>query len=91
MCNVGCQASVAKPVVAIVFYRYHFLSGNTAFIDAQVDELEALGIHAIGLFTESLRAHGSIDNVNGQAVDRFPTALTILLDKVTGKCLVDMY
>ena len=55
-----------------------------------MDELEALGIHAIGLFTESLRAHGSIDNVNGQAVDRFPTALTFLLDKVTGKCLVDV-
>ena len=85
-----CVTSIAKPVVAIIFYRCHFLSGNTAFVDALVDELEALGITAIGLFTESLRAHGSIDNVNGQAVDRFPTALTFLLDKVTGKCLVDV-
>ena len=85
-----CFDNSGKPTVAIIFYRCHYLSGNRAFVDALIDELEVLGVNAIGLFTETLRAHEPIDNVNGHAVERFPTALTFLLDESTGKCMVDV-
>ncbi len=42
--------------VGIVFYRAHWLSGNTRFIDALVDALEAKGLNALPVFTSSLRA-----------------------------------
>ena len=79
-----------KPIVAVVFYRCHFLSCNTAFVDAFLDELEILGVNAVGLFTESLRDHQPIQNVNGQPVERFPTALTHLIHDSTGECMVDV-
>ena len=44
------------PSVGIVFYRAHWLSGNTRFIDALVDALEAKGMNALPIFTSSLRA-----------------------------------
>ena len=79
----------AKPTVGIIFYRCHFLSGNTSFVDALIDEIEALGLNAIGLFTESLRDDQPCDNVNGKMIERFPTALTHLLNE-DGNCLVDV-
>ena len=78
-----------KPTVAIIFYRCHFLSGNTSFVDAFIDELEALDVNGIGLFTETLRAHETKENVNGKSVEKFPTALAYLLDEATGNCTVD--
>ena len=88
--SCAAAASGGKPTVGIIFYRFHYLSGNRAFVDALIDELEALGVNAIGLFTETLRAHEPHNNVNGCAVERFPMALTHLLDEETGKCMVDV-
>lgn len=85
-----CFENSGKPTVAVIFYRCHYLSGNRAFVDALLDELEVLGVNSIGLFTETLRAAEPIDNVNGHAVERFPTALTYLLHHATGKCMVDV-
>ena len=79
-----------KPTVAVLFYRCHFLSGNTAFVDALLDEIEALNANAIGIFTESLREEQRHENVNGKVVDRFPKALTYLLDETTGKAQADV-
>lgn len=84
-----CAAS-DKPTVAVIFYRCHFLSGNTSFVDALIDELEALEVNGIGLFTETLRAHENHENVNGIAVEKFPTALKFLLDETTGASSVDV-
>ena len=83
------RAKDNKPTVGIIFYRCHYLSGNTAFVDALIDELEAINVNAIGLFTESLREHEAHDNIHGKKVKRFPTALTYLLDEITGACQVD--
>lgn len=44
-----------RPVVFVVFYRAHALSGNVAFVDALIRPLEARGFAAIGVFTSSLR------------------------------------
>ena len=89
-CTDGKDDEGPKPMVAVIFYRCHYLSGNKAFVDALLDELEVLGVNAIGLFTESLREHQLCPNVNGQSIEKFPTALTHLLDEQTGECLVDV-
>jgi len=44
--------------VGILFYRSHYLSGNTDFVDALVDAIEANGGQAIPVFTTSLKDMG---------------------------------
>jgi cobaltochelatase CobN len=46
----------AKPSVGIVFYRAHWMSGNTRFIDALLDALEKRGMNVLPVFTASLRS-----------------------------------
>jgi cobaltochelatase CobN len=53
--------------IGIVFYRAHWMSGNTRFIDALVDALEKRGMNVLPVFTSSLRA--------GHNDDELPTAL----------------
>ena len=56
-----------RPSVGIVFYRAHWMSGNTRFIDALITALEKRGMNVLPVFTASLRAGGD----NGS----LPTAL----------------
>ena len=44
-----------KPAVGIIFYRAHWMSGNTRFIDALTTALEQRGIDVLPIFTASLR------------------------------------
>ncbi|GAB3213992.1 cobaltochelatase subunit CobN [Marinactinospora thermotolerans] len=44
-----------RPTVAVVFYRAHELSGNTAFVDVLCDAVEAAGANALPVFSGSLR------------------------------------
>ncbi len=44
-----------KGVVGILFYRAHYLSGNTSVIDALVERLSARNIEVIPLFISSLK------------------------------------
>jgi cobaltochelatase CobN len=50
------QADLARPTVAVLFYRAHRMSGNTAFIDALAQALDAKGVNALCIFTSSLKA-----------------------------------
>jgi len=77
------------PNAAVLFYRSHWLSGNTAFVDALIRSLEAQGLHTVGVFTASLRQHAPKSNVNGAAVGRFPVAFDLLIDE-DGKPQVDV-
>jgi len=45
-----------RPTVGIVFYRAHAISGNTAFVDALADAVEARGANARPVFCGSLRS-----------------------------------
>jgi len=45
----------ARPTVAILYYRAHELAGNTAFVDALADAVDAAGGRAIPIFCASLR------------------------------------
>ncbi|MDP1772474.1 MAG: cobaltochelatase subunit CobN [Methylobacter sp.] len=50
-----------KASVGIVFYRAHWMSGNTRFIDALTDTHEKRGMNVLPVFTSSLRASHSDD------------------------------
>ena len=39
------------PTIGILFYRAHLLSGNTAFVDALIREIEQQGANALPVFT----------------------------------------
>ncbi|MCF6523328.1 cobaltochelatase subunit CobN [Streptomyces sp. JJ36] len=45
----------ARPTVAVLFYRAHELSGNTAFVDVLCDAVEERGANALPVFCGSLR------------------------------------
>ncbi|HKE99424.1 MAG TPA: cobaltochelatase subunit CobN [Actinomycetes bacterium] len=45
----------ARPTVGVVFYRAHWMSGNTGFVAALVDAVEAAGGNALPVFCYSLR------------------------------------
>jgi cobaltochelatase CobN len=49
------QAETGKPVVAVLFYRAHVLSGNTGFIDAICAALEERGMQPLCVYTPSIR------------------------------------
>ncbi|WP_034295014.1 cobaltochelatase subunit CobN [Herbaspirillum sp. RV1423] len=44
-----------KPAAGIIFYRAHWMSGNTRFIDALITALEQRGMDVLPIFTASLR------------------------------------
>ncbi|HZC18162.1 MAG TPA: cobaltochelatase subunit CobN, partial [Rubrobacteraceae bacterium] len=45
-----------KPTVAVIFYRTHWMSGNTTFVDALTGALEDAGANALPVYCYSLRA-----------------------------------
>lgn len=53
------EAGKRKPAVGIVFYRAHWMSGNTRFIDALIAGLEQRGMDVLPVFTSSLRVTGN--------------------------------
>lgn len=59
------QADPAKPVVAILFYRAHLLSGNTGFIDGLAEALSARGLEPLCIFTSSLKTSSPNDTRDG--------------------------
>ncbi|ADW70814.1 cobaltochelatase subunit CobN [Granulicella tundricola] len=50
------QADPTRPTVAVLFYRAHRMSGNTAFIDVLASALDSKGVNALCIFTSSLKA-----------------------------------
>jgi cobaltochelatase CobN len=49
------RQDVDGPTVAVLYYRAHHMSGNTAFIDALCGEIEAAGARPLPLYVASLR------------------------------------
>ena len=46
----------ARPTVGVIFYRAHWMSGNTAFVDDLVESLDEAGADALPVYCYSLRA-----------------------------------
>src|SRR5215208_8358906 len=66
----------ALPTVGVIFYRAHWMSGNTAFVDDLVAALERAGANALPVYCYSLRS----------VADGTVPALELLKDRVD--CLV---
>ncbi|HEX9504933.1 MAG TPA: cobaltochelatase subunit CobN, partial [Acidimicrobiia bacterium] len=49
------RRDLARPLVAVVFYRAHLVAGNTQFVEDLCDALEAVGADAIAWWCYSLR------------------------------------
>ncbi|KAA0931539.1 cobaltochelatase subunit CobN [Streptomyces apricus] len=47
-----------RPTVAVLYYRAHELSGNTAFVDTLCAAIEAQGANALPVYSGSLRGAG---------------------------------
>ncbi|MCB0197828.1 MAG: cobaltochelatase subunit CobN, partial [Anaerolineae bacterium] len=60
--NWLATANRSRPTIAILFYRSHWLSGNTHFIDALINQIEATGGNALPIFTTSLKETGDSSN-----------------------------
>ncbi len=74
------QADLARPVAVVLFYRAHFLSGNTAFIDALADALTARGLEPLCVFTSSLKERR--DGVPG-AFSLFPVKPGVVISTLS--------
>ncbi|GHH52896.1 cobaltochelatase subunit CobN [Streptomyces candidus] len=50
------RQDIDGPTIAVLYYRAHHMSGNTAFIDALCGAIEAAGARPLPLYVASLRA-----------------------------------
>jgi cobaltochelatase CobN len=75
-----------RPAVGLLFYRSHWMSGNLAFIDACVRELESRGADALPVFTASLKDEA--DPPAGMPTGRWPAALSLFV--ADGRPLIDV-
>ncbi|HEY1291705.1 MAG TPA: cobaltochelatase subunit CobN, partial [Chloroflexota bacterium] len=46
---------LGRPTIGVLFYRSHLLSGNTTFVDALLEEIEAQGANALAVYAYSLK------------------------------------
>ncbi len=67
------HANPARPTVGVLFYRSYLLTGNTAFIDAIIEEGEALGLNVLPIFAYSLKDEAT-------PTGALPEALTYFID-----------
>jgi cobaltochelatase CobN len=51
----GLELDPGRPTVGVAFYRTHRIAGNTAFVDALVEALDAAGANALPIWCYSLR------------------------------------
>ncbi|MEN3540951.1 cobaltochelatase subunit CobN [Microbispora sp. ZYX-F-249] len=54
----GRERRKGRPLVGVIYYRVHELSGNTAFVDTLCDAVEAAGADVLPVFCGSLRGAG---------------------------------
>jgi cobaltochelatase CobN len=70
----------SRPAVGLLFYRSHWMSGNLAFIDALVRDIERHGGDALPIFTSSLK--------EATSDERWPAAFTFFRHE--GRTLIDV-
>lgn len=79
----------SRPTIGLLFYRAHWTSGNTKFIDAFLREIERCGANALPVFTSSLKQRSERPPRNGsQTVP--PAAFDWLTHHDGGTRLVDV-
>lgn len=78
------RADRSKPTLGILFYRSHWMSGNTGFIDALVAVIEECGANALPVFTNSLK------ELRIGEPREWPAALEFFVDPQSGENLLDV-
>ena len=71
---------LSRPTAAILFYRAHWLSGNTLFIDALCEALTAKGFNVLPVFAYSLKEQ--TDRERPAVFDYFYSPLGVCLPDV---------
>ncbi len=66
-----------RPTIGILFYRAHYLSGNTEFVDVLVRAIEEQGANAFPVFANSLK---ETDDDDGRSA-HLPAALAYFVDE----------
>jgi cobaltochelatase CobN len=79
------RADPRKPTAAVLFYRAHRMSGNTGFIDALTQSLEARGMNALCIFTSSLKSKEAGRPAAFQWIDRRADVLISTLSFALGE------
>jgi cobaltochelatase CobN len=70
----------SRPAIGLLFYRSHWMSGNLAFIDALVRDIERRGGDALPVFTSSLK--------ETEGTSRWPAAFAFFRHE--GRTLIDV-
>ncbi len=73
----------SRPTAGIIFYRSHWISGNTRFVDALITALERAGMNVLPIFTSSLKT--TIDEQS-----KLPNALSFFFKADTKNSLIDV-
>ncbi len=68
---------ITRPTIGILFYRAHYLSGNTEFVDALIRTIEKQGANAFPVFANSLK---EVDEDKSNSA-HLPAALTYFVDE----------
>jgi cobaltochelatase CobN len=87
LANFLAQRDPTRPTIGILFYRSHWMSGNLAFIDSLVRQLEEHGLNALPVFTSSLKEPAVGDTGRGP-VGRWPAAFELFFSGE--QCLIDV-
>lgn len=75
--ELRAQHESSRPTIGILFYRAHYLSGNTAFIDAIIHAIESRGANALPVFANSLKENDEVEPDS-------PTSLALLPGNLAG-------
>ncbi|MBW7885709.1 MAG: cobaltochelatase subunit CobN, partial [Caldilineaceae bacterium] len=86
LAQAASEGNSRQPIIGILFYRSHWLSGNTQFVDALARAIEEAGGQALPIFTTSLKELSSQPDESSAAR---PAAFDFLYDE-HGNCLVDI-
>ncbi len=83
--------STGRPTIGILFYRAHYLSGNTEFVDALIHALEAQGVNAFPVFVNSLKEvdENESNESNESNNAHLPAALAYFVDE-QGQTNIDL-
>jgi cobaltochelatase CobN len=74
------RRDLSRPVIGLLFYRSHWMSGNLAFIDALVRDIERHDGTALPIFTSSLK--------EAEETSRWPAAFAFFRHE--GRTLIDV-
>jgi cobaltochelatase CobN len=81
----------ARPTVGVVFYRAHLLSGNTGFVDALAEALEAEGVNPLPVFCYSLRPDERGRVAASELLAGRADALVVTVLAAGGSCAADAF